>query len=215
MARKSAVNAGPKFSALGVVILGAGASSRMGRPKLLLPWGNTSVIGHILQQWHELGARQIAVVHRPHDAALAAELDRLDFPAQHRIENPHPEHGMFSSVLCAATWAGWKKEISTWAIALGDQPNLQTATLRVLLEGSAQNPDAVCQPEFGGHRRHPVLLPCPAFQELKTTRARTLKTFLKQLSCPLVKCPMADAGLGLDLDTPEDYKQAKIRLRGI
>ena len=108
---------------LGVVILGAGASSRMGRPKLLLPWKDTTVIGHILRQWRELGARQIAVVHRPDDAPLAAELDRLGVPAHDRIENPTPELGMFSSIVCAANWSGWRTEISSWAIALGDQPH--------------------------------------------------------------------------------------------
>ena len=51
-------------AAIGVVILGAGASSRMGRPKLLLPWRDTTVIGAILRQWRELGAAQIAVVLR-------------------------------------------------------------------------------------------------------------------------------------------------------
>lgn len=197
---------------LGVIILGAGASSRMGQPKLLLPWGDTTVIGHILGQWRKLGARQIAVVHRPEDAALASELDRLDFPMAERITNPRPERGMFSSILCAARRTGWRKEIAIWAVVLGDQPHLQSATLRALLECSAQNRDSVCQPEFGGHGRHPVLLPPRAFRELRRTRARTLKAFLKQTSCPLVKCPMADPGLGLDLDTPEDYKQAKSRL---
>ena len=45
-----------KVPAIGVIILGAGASSRMGRPKLLLPWGDTSVIGHLIRQWQALGA---------------------------------------------------------------------------------------------------------------------------------------------------------------
>lgn len=204
------MSAVPEASTLGVVILGAGASTRMGRPKLLLPWGNTSVIGHILRQWRTLGAMQIAVIHRPNDAALAAELDRLDFPAQDRIENARPERGMFSSILCAANWTGWRKEIATWAILLGDQPHLRTETLRVLLACSARNPDAVCQPEFDGHARHPVFLPRRACEELRQTKARIMKTFLKQTSCPLVKCPVADPGLALDLDTPEDYKQAQI-----
>jgi len=199
-------------SAIGVIILGAGASSRMGRPKLLLPWGDTSVIGHIFRQWRELGAGQIAIVHRPNDALLAAELGRLYFPAQDRIENPQSERGMFSSILCAANWTRWKKEISKWAVVLGDQPHLRTETLRVLLECSAQNPDAVCQPEFGGHAGHPVLLPRPAFEELRQSHAKTLKDFLKQTSCPLVKRSIEDPGLSLDLDTPEDYKQATIRL---
>ena len=199
----------PPMENLGVVILGAGASSRMGRPKLLLPWRDTTVIGAILRQWRELGAGQIVVVHRPDDAPLAAELDRLDHPRAYRIENPQPERGMFSSIVCAANWPGWKKEIASWAIALGDQPHLNPATLRELLEFSAQNPDAICQPEFGGHTRHPVILQRAAFAELKSSLAATLKDFLKHIRLPRVQCPMTDAGLSLDMDTPEDYKGLK------
>jgi molybdenum cofactor cytidylyltransferase len=202
------------FPAIGVVILGAGASSRMGQPKLLLPWGDTSVIGHLIRQWQTLGAGQITVVCQPADRELGAELDRLAFPSQNRIANPEPEQGMFSSILCAANWTGWNNEIAVWAIVLGDQPHLRLETLRTVLEFHARHPAAICQPEFGGHARHPVLLPRPAFEELKQTQAKTLKTFLKQISCPLVKCPIADPGLALDLDTPEDYKQAKIHLSG-
>jgi molybdenum cofactor cytidylyltransferase len=193
--------------AFGVVSLGAGASSRMGRLKLLLPWRDTTVIGAILRQWRELGAGQIAVVHRPNDTALLAELDRLDHPRADRIENPKPEIGMFSSIICAANWPGWKKEISNWAIVLGDQPHLQTATLRALLAFAAQNAGAICQPQFGGHGRHPVILPRTAFAALKQTRAGNLRDFLKQITCPSVKCPMADPGLAHDLDTPDDYRQ--------
>ncbi len=85
------------YPALGVIILGAGASSRMGRAKLLLPWGDTTIIGQIIRQWRELGIGQITVVLRPNDVPLNAELDHLDLPKADRIENPQPERGMFSS----------------------------------------------------------------------------------------------------------------------
>ena len=194
---------------LGVVILGAGASSRMGRPKLLLPWRDSTVIGAILWQWRELGAGQIAIVHRPNDEALFAELDRLNVPSQDRIENPKPELGMFSSVICAANWAGWKNEISNWAIVLGDQPHLQTVTLQLLLALAARNADAICQPQFGDHGRHPVILPRTAFEQLRDTRAETLKDFLKLVACRSVQFVTNDSGLALDLDTPEDHIRAK------
>jgi molybdenum cofactor cytidylyltransferase len=195
---------------LGVVILGAGASSRMGRPKLLLPWRDTTVIGAILRQWRELGAAQITVVHRPNDAPLAAELDRLGLPAHDRIENPQPERGMFSSIVCAANWPGWRTEISSWAITLGDQPHLSPQTLRQLLAFHSAHAGAICQPELGGHTRHPVILPRAAFALLKGSRAATLKDFLKQIPVPRVQCAMTDAGLALDMDTPEDYKRLKV-----
>ncbi len=193
---------------LGVVIPGAGASSRMGRPKLLLPWGGTTIIGHLMEQWQVLAAAQIAIVLRPDDRELKVELDHLSFLPQDRIENPQPERGMFSSILCAARWPGWRKEISSWAVVLGDQPHLRLETLRALLEFSVQNPGAICQPAFNGHPGHPVILPRGVFAELKHSRAETLKDFLKPFAGRCVQCPVADAGLLLDLDRPEDYEKA-------
>lgn len=200
----------PIHGNLGVIILGAGASARMGRPKLLLPWRNSTVIGHLISQWRDLGAGQIVVVLRANDLALAAELDRLDFPKADRIDNPQPERGMFSSIVCAVDWAGWRREISNWAVTLGDQPHLRLETLRQLVEFSTRNPEAVCRPAFGGRTGHPVILPQQAFTELKHASAATLKDFLNLVALPRVQCTVADAGLSLDLDTPEDYKRLKI-----
>jgi molybdenum cofactor cytidylyltransferase len=191
--------------ALGVIILGAGASSRMGRPKLLLPWQDTTVVGQIIATWRELGAAQVVVVMRPADALLAAELDRLELSVANRIENPAPERGMFSSLLCAAQWHGWQKGIARWAVALGDQPHLPSPDLRRLLALQAQNPHCFGQPAVGGRTGHPVILPSPAFDELKRTGATTFKEFLKLAAIPRVQLEMAHPGVLLDLDTPEDY----------
>jgi molybdenum cofactor cytidylyltransferase len=196
--------------ALGVIILGAGASARMGQPKLLLPWRGTTVIGHLFAHWRELGAAQIVIVLRVNDVALAGELDRLNFSKSDRIENPQPERGMFSSIVCAANWHGWRKDILRWAIVLGDQPHLRSESLRQLLEFSAQNQDAVCQPSFGGRTGHPAILPRAAFEQLKSSGAANLKDFLKLSTSSRVLCPVADPGLSLDMDTPEDYKRLVI-----
>ena len=116
---------------------------------------------------------------------------------------------MFSSILCAANWSGWNSNIARWAIALGDQPHLKTETLRALLEFSAQNFDAICQPQFGGRARHPVILPRPAFAALKNSRVDNLKEFLKLSGFRSVQPVIADPGLALDLDTPQDYIRAR------
>ena len=115
---------------------------------------------------------------------------------------------MFSSIVCAADWSGWRSEIGAWAIVLGDQPHLHLETLRQLLQFHFANADAVCQLEFDGHARHPVLLPRRAFKELKVSQAETLKDFLKRTSVRSVQCSVDEPGLALDMDTPEDYKRA-------
>jgi molybdenum cofactor cytidylyltransferase len=199
---------------LGVIILGAGASSRMGQPKLLLPWNGTTIIGHLIRQWEALGAAQIVVVCRPSDEPISAELDRLGFRSENRIVNPQPERGMFSSIQCAARWPGWQPGLTSWAIVLGDQPHLHSETLRDLLAFQARHSTAICQPSHEGHAVHPVLLRRSAFEQLKNTDAQTLKTFLKQNAASIVKCPVTDPGLALDLDTPEDYKRLTSKTPG-
>ncbi len=130
---------------LAAVILAAGASKRMGTPKLLLPWGQTSILGHLLQTWTELGVCDLAVIIAPADTPIPAELDRLRSPAR-RIVNPEPARGMFSSIQCAAAWPEWSPDITHWAIVLGDQPQLSSTTLSVLLTFAAANPQKISQP---------------------------------------------------------------------
>jgi len=192
----------------GVVILGAGASSRMGRPKLLLPWGKSSVVGHLISQWRQLHAAQIAVVCPAGDADLQAELDRLEFPKQDRIFNPAPERGMFSSIQCAARRNGWKPQLTDWVITLGDQPQVRLETLRALLDFKAPHSGQICQPSFNNRPKHPVILPRTEFELLKGTPVETLKLFLESRAHLVALLPLDDPGLALDIDRPEDYEQA-------
>lgn len=191
---------------LGVIILGAGRSVRMGRPKLLLPWGKTSVLGHLINQWRSPGARQICVVHAADDGALLVEMDRVAFAPKDRIPNPNPDRGMFSSILCAAQWAGWQPGLTHWAIVLGDQPHVRGATIRQLLDFAALQPELICQPIQNAKPRHPVVLPKSAFLELADSKSANLKEFL--LGRDIDGCECDDPGLDLDIDRPADYQRA-------
>lgn len=191
---------------LGAVILAAGRSARMGRPKLLLPWAGTSILGHLLDQWRKLGAAQIAVVCAADNPDVLRELERLSFPASETIKNPHPDHGMFSSVLCAANWRGWNCRLTHWALVLGDQPHLRQSTLQTAADVATAQPQKIVQPARAGHRRHPVLLPKSAFLELAKSAASNLSEFLQ--NCEITSFESDDPGLDLDIDRPEDYEKA-------
>lgn len=198
---------------VGVVILAAGSSQRMGTPKMLLPWEGNSILGHIIQQWQALGAQQIIVVLAPGAESLGNELDRLHFPAENRIPNPAPKRGMFSSIQCAANWGGWISSLTHWAVVLGDQPHLQRATCRQLLEFANKHPDRVCQPICGSQWRHPVVLPKSVFEQLRSSAAETLREFLSD--CKRVGFKSEDPGLNQDIDTPEDYQKALALVRAV
>jgi molybdenum cofactor cytidylyltransferase len=192
----------------GTIILAAGRSRRMGRPKLLLPWGKTSVLGHLLSQWRTLGAKQIAVVRGQDDQALTSELNRFAQPVFEYIVNPAPEHGMFSSLQCAARWTGWKPDLTHFAVTLGDQPHLSRETLEAILDFSASHADKICQPRQDGHRRHPVFLPRWALERLAASTAQDFRQFLDQWKEVSAYCELADPALMLDLDSPNDYEKA-------
>ena len=176
----------------------------MGRPKLLLPWGKTSVVGHLVEQWRGVGATQIAMVRTADDAKLSEACGELPC-----IINPAPERGMFSSIQCAAEWPHWNEFLTHWVIALGDQPHLRPSTLKTLLESAEEHPDDVCQPARAGRARHPVVLPRSAFGRIATTTANDLKAFLASAAAHRRLIEIDDPGLDLDIDTPEDYERAK------
>jgi molybdenum cofactor cytidylyltransferase len=178
----------------------------MGKPKLLLPWEETSILGHLITRWRDLGADQVIVACASNDTAICAELDRLRFPLENRIYNPETDRGMFSSILCATQWPGWRASLSHWAIVLGDQPHLQRNTLEKLLNFAAEHPEQVCQPTRNGKRGHPVIFPRPAFFEIAQTRSTDLKEFLTGQQ--VAGCECDDPGLDLDIDRPEDYQKA-------
>jgi molybdenum cofactor cytidylyltransferase len=194
---------------LGVVLLAAGASSRMGRPKLLLPWGDITVLEHLLCQWASLGAAQVGIVCAAANAELERALDMLKFPRESRIVNPTPELGMFSSIRCAAEWNGWAPSVTHWAITLGDQPQVQLSTLKSVAAFAAEHPENISQPSRNGRPRHPVILPRRWFLELRDAAETDLKQFLSARQTHRRLMAVDDAGLDLDVDSPEDYERAK------
>lgn len=177
----------------------------MGRPKLLLPWGKTTILGHLVEQWTLLGAAQISAVIEA-KSSLAEELKR--FPAVERIINPCPELGMFSSVQCAARWDYWSSDVTHFAITLGDQPHVRVETLKAALNFAEQNADMICQPARKGRGRHPVIMPRKYLLELPLAKESTLKGFLQARERARKLLEMEDEGLDLDLDTIADYEKA-------
>ncbi len=192
---------------LGVIILAAGESRRMGSPKMLLPWKGSSVIGHLIAQWKKLEISQLAVVHASGNQALMEELNRLDFPNSNRIPNPTPELGMFGSIQCAARWQGWQPDLTHWMIVLGDQPHLEPQTLRSLLEYGKSHPETICQLTTHDRPRHPVLLPKKFKQLLARASDENLHQFLLANSTSRSFCEVNDPGLDLDMDSPKDYQK--------
>jgi molybdenum cofactor cytidylyltransferase len=191
------------------VILAAGASSRMGRPKMVLPWGDSTVLAHIISEWTALGATQVAVVCPTGQNAVSIELDH--FPEIVPIINPTPELGMFNSIQCAARWPGWNDSLTHFVIILGDQPQISRSSLQLLLAQVRANPAKICQLSYGQKPKHPVALPRAIFNPLSTSSALNLRAFLEGFPHLRHLLKTSDDSLDFDLDSPADYELARRR----
>ena len=195
--------------AFGVVILAAGTSTRMGTCKLLLPWDGKTILTHLLDQWRVAGAAQIAPVIDPSNQPLRKALAHAGFSPSDWIENRAPQLGMFSSLQEASRWTGWLSTLTHWIISLGDQPHIQTSTLRLLLNAARKNPTRICQPALNGHTAHPIILPASNFRELAQNNVPDLRTYIRTREALRLRVAVEDAGVSRDLDTPEDYARWK------
>jgi molybdenum cofactor cytidylyltransferase len=192
-----------------VAILAAGESKRMGRPKLCLPWKNTTILGHVIGQWHRAGVKDLLVVHAPDtEAPVVKELDRLDVPAHERAATVAPQRGMMGSVVTAARRAVQIPSLTHLVIALGDQPQVQTQTLRTLLTACAIRRDSILRVSHQGKPGHPLALPAACLADLGATSAATLRDFIGSLQKSPEDLTSSDSGVLMDIDTPDEYAEA-------
>lgn len=200
---------------IAAIVLAAGLSRRMGRFKLTLPWGPTTVIGQVVATLAAAGLRDIVAVtgHRAAEveAALAGSPARL-------VWNPDYANGeMLSSIqagLRSATDAVDGPSQSAGATApaaallcLGDQPQMEAATVAaVLAAGAAQGWSRIVIPSYQMRAGHPLLLPAWLWPEIMActgTQRDVLAAHRAETHYLTVDAPSILA----DLDTPESYER--------
>jgi len=193
---------GNKISA---ILLAAGLSSRMGQPKLLLPWGRTTVLGQVVSTFALAGMEDIVVVTggaREQIEGLVAELAKV-FPVRTAFNPEYSRGGMLSSI--QAGLAALDSQTCAALIGLGDQPQVLEETVRRICATFIQTRSPLVVPSFQNRRGHPWLTARPLWQSilalpLSTTPRQFLNTYAAQ-----VEYISADKSILQDLDTPEDY----------
>ena len=193
----------------GALILAGGRSERMKRPKLLLPWKDTTIIGHLIRIYGTLQIAQLAVVHYAGDSALKVELDRLAISENEQIPNPESTPEMFSSVVTGIRWTGWQADLTHLVIVLGDQPQIARSTVARLLDFSREHPEHICQPSAAGRRGHPVILPRWLAESVAGGSYRHLKEALGEYADRVKLLPIGDTSVTTDIDTPAEYSAAR------
>ncbi len=191
------------------ILLAAGLSSRMGKPKLLLPWGGMTVLGQDVSTFAAAGIEKIVVVTggaRQQIEMLVSELAK-DFPVR-VVYNPAYAHGeMLSSI--QAGLAALDSQSCAALIGLGDQPQVREETVRRICAAFVQTKFPLVIPSFQNRRGHPWLVARPLWPKIlalpiSTTPRQFLNTYAGQ-----VEYVNADESILQDLDTPEDYARLR------
>lgn len=183
------------------VILSAGSSSRMGECKALLPLDGKTALAQSVDRLRRGGVKNIWVVTGAREAMVSVEARRLSCSVVH---NPNYVEGKFSSI--RAAFSVCATESDAVLLLPGDFPLIKPQTVRALLRGYEKNSKLV-YPTFLKERGYPLLIGKSFFPMIQRfTKDKGLRAFLaKKYDDCSVEVPVADRGILLDMDTPEDY----------
>jgi molybdenum cofactor cytidylyltransferase len=189
------------------IVPAAGRSSRMGRPKLLLPYGQDTILGSTIAALRGGGARQTVLVTQPADQELRswAEARGLLWAI-----NPRPEAGMLTSVWAGLEAAGGVEALiaarEEILVCPGDLPRLRAETVAALLRESRRAAASLLVPRCGSERGHPLIVGPDLLAEIPTLDPEVgLRGLRLRYPERTVEVEVADPGVAHDVDTPEDY----------
>jgi molybdenum cofactor cytidylyltransferase len=189
------------------ILPAAGASRRMRRPKLLLPYGGTTVVGSVVAALRQAGAAPVVLVTAPDDADLrrwAAEAGVL------AAVNPAPARGMLSSIQEGLAALGGAAELAergrTVLVTPSDLPALRGETVAELLRRMAGRNALLAVPVFHGRRGHPLAIAPALLGEIdRLDPAIGLRQLLDRHREAVLEVEVDDPGAVTDVDHPEDY----------
>jgi len=185
-----------------VVILAAGKSSRMGKPKFLLKYDeNATFLEQIMQGYETFACNKIIVVLNEQGVDMLLKGEPLYMPDNIEIViNRHPERERFYSLKLALETINFKGSVFVHNV---DNPFVNKSVLQKLLAHRTE--DNYVVPEFESRRGHPVLLSGKLVADIvsEEKKALNLKEFLKPYLKQVVK--VDDKNILVNINAKDDY----------
>jgi molybdenum cofactor cytidylyltransferase len=185
---------------ISAILLAAGFSSRMHENKLKLPYGQATVMDHVLLELLKSSADEIIVVHKE-DQFFEGVVNAI---------NDHPEMGMTSSIQTGIKHCS--KDSNGFMICLGDMVKLCAQDYNKLLSAFKKQTDVdsncIIVPRFNGQKGNPVIFSSSYHNEIMThTETEGCRQIIKQHQQHIFWVDMDTDAVLIDIDTPEDYRR--------
>ncbi|MCD0465190.1 NTP transferase domain-containing protein [Flavobacterium sp. ENC] len=147
-----------------LVLLAAGSSKRMGQPKQLLPWNDSTLLGHAIKNILSTGAFKLFLVLGAHSDQITAKVDLSGMTV---LINENWQQGLGSSIAFATGEINEKHaDIKAVLFLLADQPFIESTHLDNIIQLHFREQESIVLTRNKEYRGVPVLFPRKFFPEL-------------------------------------------------
>jgi molybdenum cofactor cytidylyltransferase len=196
--------------ALAGVVLAAGESRRMGKPKQLLPFGEHTILERVVDTLLTAGVGEVIVV-----LGHLAERVRpvLGNRAVRAVVNASYRQGMLSSVKCGVRAIG--AEHDAVLFALGDQPHIESAVVSEVIRSYRAGNAGIVIPRYGTKKGHPIIIDLQKYREAIVSLPDDvgLNTLMQEHADDVRLLDVATEDIIRDIDVPDDYTRELARFR--
>lgn len=198
---------------IAAVVLAAGVSSRMGRPKQTLDVEGVPMLERVLLTFRRSKVGRVVVVIGAHAEEVRS---RVRFADEVIVENPKFDEGMSGSLKLGLRNVG---EADAAFVALGDQPFVRPETVDRMVAAYEKTRACIVIPTYRGTRGNPVLFDRSIFPQIEGIRGDVgAKSVVRRNASEVLEVDVRDIGVLADIDTPSDLADAvgvrKRRTRG-
>jgi molybdenum cofactor cytidylyltransferase len=185
---------------LAAVILSAGASSRMGRPKALLPYREGTFLEHLIEvtRHPRIGVTRVVL---GAGAEVIRSLAKVD--PSYVVLNSEWEKGQLSSI-----WAGIRSldGIETDGIVLCpvDHPLVSARLVSNLVDRFYDDRKLIVAPTYDGRRGHPAIFSSALYEELLAAPAdKGARAVVWAHASDVLEVPTDEEGVVLNINDPQ------------
>lgn len=186
---------------MAAIVLAAGESSRMGRPKPLLPLNGDTFLGHLLKEIDASSVSTTLVVLGHHPEVVVAAHPEVE-PIS--VINPNYTLGQLSSLQVGLAGVG---DADAALLCLADHPFVTTEVIEAVIEAFESTGRPIVVPTYQGRRGHPTLFARSVFDELRAAPLdQGARVVVWAHANEVLEVPTTENGIVADIDTPQQYE---------
>ena len=185
------------------IILAAGSASRMGKTKQLLPFGEKTLLGQVIQNAGESELHEIIVVlgHRADEIEQA-----INFSGTKVVRNTAYSKGQSTSLIKGLENVSSICDAAMFLLA--DQPLVTAAIINMLIDKFKTSNAPIVIPYCNGIRGNPVIIGSPLFHRLNSLSGNTgARALFNEFKESILKVPISNEAILVDVDTKDDYEK--------